>query len=203
MKLILRAMRDPVDKPEGSRVKMRHADSRGQTKAGARTLTKISLFVDKAQLRLAILQQLRAELDLQAGAAAMARDEATSEESRAENKWDTHSQEAAYLAEGQAKLAAEIGTSMEVYSSLPLPAFAGDAPIAVGAIVELEANGKRACYFIGPRAGGLELAVAGRALLVLTPSSPLGGQLLGKHAGDVVPSPGRGGRGTQRIVAVS
>ena len=41
-------------------------------------------------------------------AAALARDEAISEESRPENKYDTHSQEAAYLAEGQARLAGEI-----------------------------------------------------------------------------------------------
>ena len=59
-------------------------------------------------LRDEICRRLRAQLSLQTGAAALARDEATNEESRARSKYDTHSQEAAYLAEGQGRIAAEI-----------------------------------------------------------------------------------------------
>ena len=134
----------------------------------------------------------------------MARDEAISEESRAENKWDTHSQEAAYLAEGQAKLAGEIGASLELYAALPLPDFGPGDAIAIGAIVELEsaAGGRRASYFIGPRAGGLELNVDGREILVLTPQSPLGRQLLGKRVGETVSAAGRGAAVVMRIVSV-
>jgi transcription elongation GreA/GreB family factor len=158
--------------------------------------------VKKTSLRSAILAQLQAELARQVGAATMARDEATSEESRPENKWDTHSQEAAYLAEGQARLAAEIGQTIELYSSLALPAFhAGDA-IAVGALVNVETAGKSAWFFIGPRAGGLEFTVDGRRMLVLTPSSPLGRQLLGKRVGDILPATGRGAAKSPRIAAV-
>ena len=64
--------------------------------------------MNKEALRDEICRRLRAQLSLQTGAAALARDEAISEESRPENKYDTHSQEAAYLAEGQARLAGEI-----------------------------------------------------------------------------------------------
>lgn len=159
--------------------------------------------MNKSILREAILQQLRQELSRQAGAAAMARDEAISEESRAENKWDTHSQEAAYLAEGQARLAGEVGASIELYATLPLPAFGADDAIALGAVVELDTGGgRRAWYFIGPRAGGLELEAEGRSVLVLTPQSPLGRQLIGKRRGDVVQSAGRGAPVLQRIAAV-
>ena len=77
-----------------------------QTKTDAAGFTKVFAPVNKPALRAAILHELRQELARQTRAAEMARDEAISEESRAENKWDTHSQEAAYLAEGQAKLAA-------------------------------------------------------------------------------------------------
>ncbi len=185
---------------------MRSRYPRGQTKTGARAFTKVFPHVNKPVLRAAILQQLRGELARQSAAAAGSRDEAISEESRAENKWDTHSQEAAYLAEGQARLAAEIGASIELYATLPLPDFAAGQVIALGAAVEVEtvAGGKarRAWYFIGPRAGGLELAVDGRAVLVLTPQSPLGRQLIGRRAGDTVSSTGRGQPVTQRIVSV-
>jgi transcription elongation GreA/GreB family factor len=160
--------------------------------------------VKKSDVLDAILLQLRQELARQTQAAEGSRDEAISEESRAENKWDTHSQEAAYLAEGQAKLAGEIGASIELYATLPLPAFSSSDAIGVGAIVEIEVvgKGKRASYFLGPRAGGLELQIDGRAILVLTPQSPLGRQLLGKRVGDVVTAPAANTAPAQRIVGI-
>jgi hypothetical protein len=94
--------------------------------------------VTKADLRLAILEHLRAELALITRAAQLARDEAISEESRAENKYDTRGQEAADLAEGQARLAAEIETSIAVYTTLLIPDFSPDQGIAVGAVVEVQ-----------------------------------------------------------------
>jgi transcription elongation GreA/GreB family factor len=160
--------------------------------------------VNKSAIRAIILQQLNAELALQIGAAQLARDEAISEESRAESKYDTHSQEAAYLAEGQAKLAGEIEESLAVYTTLPLPDFGPGSVIALGAVVELSARGKSAWYFLGPRAGGLELRVGEKEILVLTPQSPLGRQLLGKRVGDSVQIPGRGGVATgNKILSVT
>jgi transcription elongation GreA/GreB family factor len=152
--------------------------------------------VKKSDLRAAIIDQLRRELDLQIKAAHLARDEAISEESRAENKYDTHSQEAAYLAEGQARLAAEIETNLALYSGLNVPDFSASDPIALGALVDVEAAGKAASYFLGPKAGGLELKVGGHDILLLTPQSPLGRQLIGKRVGDVL-------AGGQRIIGVS
>ena len=157
--------------------------------------------VNKSALRAAILAQLRAELALQAGAARLARDEATSEESRPESKYDTHSQEAAYLAEGQARLAGEIEASLAHYASVPLPDFSVDDPIALGAIMGLESRGKTSWYFLGPRAGGLELTVDDRKILLLTPQSPLGRQLLGKKIGDTVRLVGRGGAPAEHRIA--
>ena len=174
-----------------------------QTKTGVWSFTKVFATVKKTILREIILQELRLELGRQTSAAQLARDEAISEESRAQNKWDTHSQEAAYLAEGQAKIAAEIGSSIELYSTLALPEFAASDVIAVGALVELETGaGSNAWYFVGPRAGGLEIEFEGHSVLVLTPHSPLGRQLIGKRAGDSVTSTGRGAAATQRILSV-
>ena len=155
----------------------------------------------KSIIREAILAQLRAELALQVGAAQSARDEAISEESRAASKYDTHGQEAAYLAEGQAKLAGEIDTSLALYAALPLPEFGPGDVIALGALVELSARRRSAWYFLGPRAGGLELRVDGRDILVLTPQSPLGRQLLGHRVGDTVQLPGHGGSVTAHKIA--
>jgi len=176
-----------------------------QTKTGSRNFTKVFATVRKATLRERIIQHLRQELERQTSAAELSRDEATSEESRAENKWDTHSQEAAYLAEGQAKLAAEIGASIELIATMPLPDFGASDPIALGALVELQsAKTQRSLhYFLAPRAGGLELKIDSRAVLVLTPQSPLGRQLIGRRIGDSIPAPGGPSAGLLRVVTVT
>lgn len=140
----------------------------------------------KTAVRDEILVQLRAELALQTHAAHTARDEAISEESRAENKYDTHSQEAAYLAEGQARLAAEIGASILLYESLNLPESPPDSPVALGMLVALDRPSGRTWYFIGPRNGGLEVRVDETDILVVTPQSPLGRELMGKRVGDTI-----------------
>jgi transcription elongation GreA/GreB family factor len=158
--------------------------------------------MNKDSVRQAILRHLQAELTLLVGAVALARDEATNEESRARSKYDTHSQEAAYLAEGQGRIAAEIEESLRSYSALACPDFAANAPIALGALVTLETRGKSTRYFLGPRAGGIEVNVEGETVLVVTPQSPLGRALLGQRVGDTLPSAGRGTT-AQRIVAVA
>src|SRR5438270_13420151 len=94
--------------------------------------------VKKSDVRDAILRQLRAELAQQTAAARLARDEAIDEESRARSKYDTHSQEAAYLAQGQAKLVGEIESSLEAYAALVLPDFTADDGATLGALVELQ-----------------------------------------------------------------
>ncbi len=159
--------------------------------------------VNKSLLRERILTQLRATLALQVNAAQLARDEAISEESRAENQYDTHSLEAGYLAEGQARQAAEIEESITSISALAVPDFPAGAPIALGALVEVRnSRGAAETYFLCPRAGGLELQVEDRTVLVVTPQSPLGRQLLGRRVGDPVQPPGRSTAAASRIVAV-
>ena len=195
----------PVDKPDEYRGKMRADFRLRQTKTGTKAFTKVFAPVNKSLFRDAILAQLRQELARQTSAAELSRDEATSEESRAENKWDTHSQEAAYLAEGQAKLAAEIQASLELYATLPLPDFGPNDQIALGAIVQLDAaiDAGHTWYFIGPRAGGLQLFLDGREILVVTPQSPLGRQLLGRRVGDSIQSPSRGTSARQQILSIA
>lgn len=157
--------------------------------------------MSKEVLRAQILAHLAADLRLQESAARLAHDEAISEESRPENKYDTHSQEAAYLAEGQARLVREIGESIALYQTLALPGFPVGAPAAAGALVEIGRPGRSAWYFVGPRAGGLELALPdGRTVLVVTPTSPLGRQLIGRRVGDAVELPGRKGPAADRIL---
>lgn len=159
--------------------------------------------MQKSAVRDAIVAQLQRELDLQTRAAQDSRDEATSVENKAEGKYDMRSQEAAYLAEGQARLAAEIAESISLYRTLDLPDFSAGRPAALGALVTLETKGRRTVYFLGPRNGGLEISVRDLTVLVVTPSSPLGRQLLGRVTGDSVQLPGRTAPVTHRVAALA
>jgi transcription elongation GreA/GreB family factor len=162
-----------------------------------------STTVNKTAVRDAILAELRAELDRQRAAAELARDEAISEESRPENRWDTHSQEAAYLAEGQARLTREVGEALGLISAMSLPDFRDGDRIALGALVQVDTGRGVTAYFLAPRAGGVEVTVAGRAVLVVTPQSPLGRQLIGRRAGEELTPPGTARSKPQRITTVA
>jgi transcription elongation GreA/GreB family factor len=140
--------------------------------------------VNKRALVQKIIAQLSDELEVYRKAAQAAHAEATHEQSKAENKYDTRGLEASYLARGQSKQAAEIIDAIEQFRKLPLKSFSKNDPIDLGAIVELESNGQRSFYFLGPRAGGTEIFFAKKEILVITPQSPLGRELVGKKSGE-------------------
>jgi transcription elongation GreA/GreB family factor len=158
--------------------------------------------MQKAPIRDAIVAQLRRELELQARAAHESREEATSVENKAEGQYDMRSQEAAYLAEGQARFAAEIAESISIYQTFEVPDFTADSVVAVGALITLEAKGRKSVYYLGPRNGGLEARVDDLDFVVVTPISPLGRQLVGRKLADLVQLPGRGGPVIHQIVGI-
>jgi hypothetical protein len=110
--------------------------------------------VNKQELLDKVVQQLTAEVESLFKAARAAHAEATHEQSKAEDKYDTRGLEASYLARGQSRQAAEIAQAIAEFKALPLRDFKSDDPIDVGAFVELNGKREKAYYLIGPRAGG-------------------------------------------------
>jgi transcription elongation GreA/GreB family factor len=132
-----------------------------------------------------IIAALTEELESSMRSARAARAEAAHEQNKAENKYDTRSLEASYLANGQSRQAAEVIQSIQLYRGLALRDFAPGEPIELGALVELEQKGEtRTFWLIGPRAGGTEVECEGETVLVITPQSPMGQQLVGRKQGD-------------------
>ena len=142
--------------------------------------------MNKRALIRKIVARLTDELEVYFRAAQASRAEATHEQSKAENKYDTRGLEASYLARGQSRQAAEIQGAIAAFERLDARKFGTGDLIDVGAFVELELNGKTTAYFIGPRAGGTEVLHDRQEVLVITPQSPLGEQLLGRKQGDVL-----------------
>src|SRR5512144_2754655 len=111
----------------------------------------------KSQLIKQIVAQLSDNVEVLQKAARASHAEATHESSKAESKYDTRGLEAAYLAGGQARQAKEIHDSIKIYQTLTCRNFASDEPIDLTALVELDTDGTRSTFFLGPRNGGLEI----------------------------------------------
>jgi transcription elongation GreA/GreB family factor len=137
----------------------------------------------KRDLLARIISKLSTELQAITTAALATHAEATNEENKAEDKYDTRGLEASYLAHGQSKAAEEAAQAVAQFSALPVRDFAAGEPISLGALVRLAGPGTHS-YFIGPRAGGTEIDAVGESVLVITPQSPLGRQLMGRKQGD-------------------
>jgi transcription elongation GreA/GreB family factor len=176
------------------------ADSLSE-RSRARSLPSCFLMNKRAIIQ-KIVARLTEELQVYFRAAQFSRAEATHESSKAENKYDTRGLEASYLARGQSKQAAEIQSAIAEFEKLPVKKFGADEPIGLGALVELEHGGEKSFYFIGLRAGGTEILHDRKEILVITPQSPLGEQLMGKKSGDRPQLNFSGAKQPARIVRV-
>ena len=112
--------------------------------------------MNKSTLIDKIIKALRSELETYVRAANCSHEEATAEENRAENKYDTRGLEASYLATGQANKVMELEEAIGAFEDLKAKSF-DESTIDIGALVELDQNGEKAFYFIGPNAGGTKI----------------------------------------------
>jgi transcription elongation GreA/GreB family factor len=148
---------------------------------------------DRRQIIAAIIARLEADLALFTATARHAHAAATHEECQPDNKY----------AQGQANRALEIRQSLEAYRGLELRESDADGPVRLGALVTLEDDaGRERRLFIGPREGGMKLVGPEGEIVVITPASPLGKQLLGLVAGDELRMTGAGSGGGYTVVHV-
>ncbi|HEY3757590.1 MAG TPA: transcription elongation factor [Opitutaceae bacterium] len=141
----------------------------------------------KTALLAAIVAQLEEELAQFTAGAETSRQEATDAENRQEGKYDMRAQLAAYLAAGQAKLAAELHEALTAYRHLSVADLPPGSAVTVGALVSIETNRKPSWFFLGPARGGLEIPIGDDTVTIITPTSPLGRQILGRKAGEPLP----------------
>ena len=118
-------------------------------------------------------------------AADVARDGATPAEKREDARVAL---EFSGLARGQTERAARVAAELHTLDTFRLKAMAPTAPIAVGAIVEVEDESLGRTFFLAPVGAGIELAGPGGDgfLSVVTPVSPVGKAVLGRKVGDTI-----------------
>jgi len=143
----------------------------------------------KSDLLRLITEQLTHDLSVQFNAALAAHEASTHEENIPDNKYETLALEASYVAQGQANRAQEIRRALETYKQLTLQQFDDSSTIGLTALVTLTGEDDTSrTFFIGPLEGGMKLVdnQTGDEIVVITPASPLGRQLIGRGVGDPV-----------------
>lgn len=142
--------------------------------------------MDKKALIKNLILQISNELEALKLAAQSTYNEATHEESRAENKYDTRGLEASYLAGAQAKRVDELSEALGILKTVHIREFERNDPIALTALVQIKQNEKRSFLLIMPKAGGQSLQFENQTIQVITPQSPLGALLIGKRVDDEI-----------------
>jgi len=143
--------------------------------------------LNKALVFQHLINALQSQLETAERAAKQAYESATHQENVAENKYDTLGLEASYLAEGQAKRVAQCREALTIAMQLSIRQIQQTETIQVGSLVSLcNATNDKQRFLISPIAGGTKLEIQGEQITVLTPSSPVGKQLLGLKLWDEV-----------------
>ena len=141
--------------------------------------------IDKNQLLEAIKKQLSQDFEVLKAAALATYEDATHEESKPENEYDTRGLEASYLAGAQGKRLAEIEDLFAMYNFMKIKKFSKQDAIELTALVEVEHNQKTQYLFLVPKGGGVSIAFDGLNIQVIASSSPLGEALLSLKIGDL------------------
>lgn len=141
--------------------------------------------MDKKIIFQSLINELQGRFNVLKQSALDAKEAATNEESKAENKYDTRGLEASYLAGAQAKRATELMENIERLKSLKIIDFNQDTPVTSTALVHIEVDGEeRKWFLITPCEGGIKINVDGLTIFSLTLESPLGKLLKKKKHGD-------------------
>lgn len=140
----------------------------------------------KKEVLIRLLDSYQQDLSLLERAAHEAREAATHEESKAENKYDTRGLEASYLAGAQAKRAVELQGVIRHLQNLEIGKFGPEDPVAPTALVGAEWASQPCYFFLIPKGVGKTIQTKNGEVQVLTTASPLGREFVGKHIGDEV-----------------
>ncbi|MDB4500708.1 hypothetical protein N9224_00825 [Akkermansiaceae bacterium] len=114
---------------------------------------------------------------------------ANGDETKSEGKYDTRAVEAAYLAKAQSEQLALAEKDEDIFKRFEAPAHDFSDEIQMGALVETDADGEIAFFYLAPTGGGMVIDFLGCELTVITPDSRLYQSLIGKKMGNTLESP--------------
>ncbi len=137
---------------------------------------------DKAAVVAGLQAEIQSELESIESLAAMARDEATSSETKAEGKYDTRATEASYLARGQAWRITELRRLLAWLHSDAAAAELVEPLVQVSALVRIQ-GARSELVFMAPIGGG-KTTIGDETIRLISPASPLGEAMSELELGD-------------------
>ena len=159
--------------------------------------------MNKSAVHQAIVQKLQQDLDLLARAVEMARDAATHSENQARSKYETMATEASYLAQGQGRRLLEIQKALEYFLLNRNSIQTSTERVGLNSLCLLEnEDGENFYVWVAEYAGGLRVLAGGEEIKVITPSSPLGQQLLKASLQDEIRLTIRGAEQVYRVNSI-
>ena len=139
--------------------------------------------MEKAEIAAQIIATLQRDLKTAREAARAPVAAATDPGSKAENKYDTRTLEASYLARGQAFRVEELTEALADWVAfIPARHPAGE-PVRPGALIRVREADGEAWYLMGPSCGGMEIRTGQGTAVIITSRSPLGQKLAGRRVG--------------------
>lgn len=145
--------------------------------------------MDKQFLVEQLVGRLRESAQIARKAGEAAAEEASAGATPAEKREDARvAMEYAGLARGQKQRAALTAADVSVLETFRPRPLAARAPIALGAIVEVEDGSQGRTFFLAPVGAGVQLTGPGGDgyLSVVTPASPVGKAVMGRRVGDTI-----------------
>lgn len=106
----------------------------------------------------------------------------TSAESKQEGKYDTRGLEESYLANGLAMKIADLEAILNFLDGALSAQFS--ETVVLGSLIMGRQNNEAVTYLLATKGGGIEATALGKDIMIITPESPIGEQLLGKKAGE-------------------
>lgn len=146
------------------------------------------VLMNKRKLLDLVIKEVELRYEALAKSALEAKDAATNEESKAENKYDTRGLEASYLAGAQAERSEKLKESLFYLQKITDEDLVNkNKEVKLLSIVKLadEDNSER-YLFITPAQGGIKVKMNQTDIQTITLSSPIGKLLLSKKLGDEV-----------------
>ncbi|MEI8347420.1 MAG: GreA/GreB family elongation factor [Pseudomonadota bacterium] len=141
--------------------------------------------MNKSEIFQLVKKQMQDDLDVAVQELAHSREVATSTENKADED-DAGNLEASYLESAQSKRLLEIKNGLGILNGLKIREFKAKDLITVTALVKLTWDKKEFYYFILPESGGLKIDYRNKEIMLITPQSPLGRELLGKKIGETI-----------------
>lgn len=139
---------------------------------------------DKQEFYDVLIASMEERLELLLKSAEAAKGGATHGDAVAKSKYDTHGLELSYLAGSQFARAEALSGEILQLKKSEKKLYQEGVPIVEGALVELQSAASRVVLFLSVIGAGSDLSWRGAKVSVISPSSPMGVEIIGLDVGD-------------------